>query len=164
MNFINHNEKLQILKAKMTYFVIDFPRRTLSPKRPGIQSACKIVNTSSFPQLQWLHNFSDHCSTQGRFKFNIPVSNNYFVFEDDVSKSGIFHKILNDSLFTFTKCCTLKKIFFENFTIFEHNIISVQAAQVLQCMSLRKKQLKIYSCFGDILRWKIAHTKQIKKT
>jgi len=44
-------------------------------------------------------------------------------------------KILNipiDSLFSFTKICYLKRVFFENLNISTNNWISVEAAKVLQ--------------------------------
>jgi hypothetical protein len=42
-----------------------------------------------------------------------------------------FRNSLKDSVFSFTKICALKKIFFENFSISENNVISVEAVKVL---------------------------------
>jgi hypothetical protein len=62
--------------------------------------------------------------------------------EDYMFKCRIFSTIPKYSLFSFTKLCSLKKYFFENFNIYTNNIISVKAAQVLNIVNLAITILK----------------------
>jgi len=69
------------------------------------------------------------------------VLNNYFVCGDYMLRTKTFWNSLKDSVFSFTKVCALKKIFLENFSISENNVISVEAVKVLWYSHLPKLHL-----------------------
>jgi len=56
-------------------------------------------------------------------------------------RTKTFWNSLKDSVFSFTKVCALKKMFFENFRISENNVISVEAVKVLWYSHLPKLHL-----------------------